>query len=363
MEGGGIPGSIDAAAILPAKGGRPLGDLPSHVGTGSSAVGSALRVLCIGGTGQNGATLLTRMLGRVPGFVAVGELGYLWDKGLVENVECGCGLPFRECPFWSRVGLEAFGGWDAVDPREVLALRETLSLRSRRLPGWFSLALVLEPGLWPRYRDSARRYSAFTARLYGGISRASEGAIIVDSMKRPYHVYSVAGVPGLELSVVHLVRDARGVAYSGTKRVKRQGAIEGAYRARRSPLRSGIRWVWVNAAFDAFPRRGIPFTRVRYESLVRSPRDQIASIVRFTRGDVEDSDLGFIHDEVVDLAADHLVAGNRMRLQAGRLPLRREDEWRAGLSSRRQRTVSLVTWPLLRRYGYLSRGRPPGGRS
>jgi hypothetical protein len=323
----------------------------SDRGTGS-AQRDAFRVLCIGGTGQNGATLLTRMLGRVPGFVAVGELGYLWDRALVENMECGCGLPFRECPFWSRVGDVAFGGWDRVDPQEVLALRETLSLRGRHLPGWLSLPLALEPGLWLRYRDSVRRYAAFMARLYRGIARTAGKGIIIDSMKRPYHVYAVAGIPGIDLSLVHLVRDPRGVAYSGTKLVKRQGAIQGAYRARRSPLKSGIRWMWVNAAFEALPRRGIPATRVRYESLVRSPRAEIAKIVRSTYGIVEETDLRFIRDDEVDLASDHLVAGNRMRLLAGRIPLRREDEWRTGLSSRDQRTVSLVTWPLLRRYAY-----------
>jgi hypothetical protein len=327
---------------------------------GSSAQGDPVRVLCIGGTGQNGATLLTRMLGRVPGFVAAGELGYLWDRALVENVECGCGLPFRECPFWSRVGDEAFGGWDRVDPQEVLALRETLSLRGRRLPGWFSLALALEPWLWPRYQECARRYAAFMARLYGGIAWTAGVGVIIDSMKRPYHVYSVAGIPGLDLSLVHLVRDARGVAYSGTKLVKRQGAIQGAYRATRSPLRSGIRWMWVNAAFEALPRTGVPVTRVRYESLVRSPRPEIARIVQSTRGAVEGSDLSFIHDDGVELPPDHLVAGNRMRLLAGRIPLRREDEWRAGLSPRHQRTVSLVTWPLLRRYAYVG---PAGATS
>ena len=74
-----------------------------------------ISVLCIGGTGQNGATLLSRMLGQIPGFVAVGELGRLWDWGLIGNRPCGCGAPFSDCPFWSRVGDAAFDGWDAID--------------------------------------------------------------------------------------------------------------------------------------------------------------------------------------------------------------------------------------------------------
>jgi hypothetical protein len=312
----------------------------------------AVTVLCIAGTGQNGATLLTRMLGQVPGFVAVGELGYVWERGLLENLECGCGARFRQCDFWIGVGEEAFGGWDAVDVKEVVRLQQFLSLKDRRLPNWMFLAFALRPGLWPRYREATWRYSEFIRRLYRGISKTSGGRIIVDSMKRPYHVYAAAGIPGIDLSVVHLVRDSRGFAHSGTRWVERQGAIAGAYRPRRSPLKSGIRWMWINAAFELLPRAGIPMTRVRYESLVRRPRHELERIVSSVRGERTHRDFAFIDDYDVDLPPDHLVAGNRMRLHAGRLPLKMDDAWRSELGPGQQRIVSVLTWPFLRRYGY-----------
>jgi hypothetical protein len=93
----------------------------------------SVRVLCIGATGQSGSTLLSRLLGALPGFEAVGEVGRIWDKGLIENVTCGCGRPFRDCSFWSRVGDRAFGGWDAVDAAEAARLRDALTLKERRL--------------------------------------------------------------------------------------------------------------------------------------------------------------------------------------------------------------------------------------
>ena len=46
---------------------------------------SAYQVLLVAGTGQIGATIMSRVLAQVPGFVAVGELGHLRDKGLIEN--------------------------------------------------------------------------------------------------------------------------------------------------------------------------------------------------------------------------------------------------------------------------------------
>ncbi len=107
-------------------------------------------LLCIAGTGRNGATLLTRMLGEVPAYVAVGELGYLWDKGLIKDQECSCGLPFRSCSFWELVGEEAFGGWDQVDAREITMLRESASLRHRHFSLWMSLPFLLAPRLSPK---------------------------------------------------------------------------------------------------------------------------------------------------------------------------------------------------------------------
>ena len=54
------------------------------------------------------------LLGGLPGCTAVGELRHIWERGVLGNRLCGCGEPFHECPFWSAVGREAFGGWDAA---------------------------------------------------------------------------------------------------------------------------------------------------------------------------------------------------------------------------------------------------------
>lgn len=67
-------------------------------------------VLYIGAFGRSGSTILGQVLGRMPGFVNVGEAWQVWQRGLRENERCGCGQPFRSCEFWSAVGDEAFGG-------------------------------------------------------------------------------------------------------------------------------------------------------------------------------------------------------------------------------------------------------------
>ena len=83
-------------------------------------------VVYVGGLGRSGSTLLERALARLPGFVGLGEVVYLWERGLLNDETCGCGEPFSDCAFWRAVGERAFGSWDAVDTVRVAELRRTV---------------------------------------------------------------------------------------------------------------------------------------------------------------------------------------------------------------------------------------------
>lgn len=323
-------------------------------------------VLAIAGTGQNGATLLTRMLGRLAGFVAVGELGRLWDTGLIENRLCGCGVPFHECPFWTRVGEVGFGGWSTVDGYEVSRLREAVRLKRRfrelprepipdlrKIASPQLLPFRLASGLWPEYHANVRRYADLMERLYDAIAHVSNAEIIVDSMKAPYHVYLLRRLP-LDVRVVHLVRDSRGVAHSQAKLVRKQGST-GRYRGQRTPAKSGVRWDWVNLMFHLLSRMDVSSAVIRYEDVVITPKEQLRRIAALAGVPPASLDLSFIRDSDVDLPPDHLVAGNRMRMEAGPIRLQVSEEWKTELPKTQRRIVSLLTWPLISRYSYVGR--------
>ena len=94
---------------------------------------STAPVVFIGGFGRSGSTLLERMLGCLDGVVTLGEVGHLWQRGIVNDESCACGQPFSRCPFWSEVGQRAFGGWTSVDAARVLDLKDKVD-RQRRMP-------------------------------------------------------------------------------------------------------------------------------------------------------------------------------------------------------------------------------------
>src|SRR4051794_38468775 len=98
------PGKYDqtcgAQATFPAI---TLPPVTSEEGTGGEGKAPGPSIVYIGGTGRSGSTLLARLLSGVPGVVAVGELRYVLDRGMTQDHLCGCGRPFRACPFWHDV--------------------------------------------------------------------------------------------------------------------------------------------------------------------------------------------------------------------------------------------------------------------
>jgi hypothetical protein len=221
-----------------------------------------------------------------------------------------------------------------------------------KAPHPFALPLVVRPSLSRSFGADLARYEDLMRQLYRGIHVASGGRTVVDSMKQPAHVYMVSRMRGVRPTVVHLVRDSRGVAYSKTKFVHRQGARAEEFRVRRKPPKASEKWVWMNLSFDALRKLGVTTSRVRYEDLVRSPRDELLRIMREVGTPVEPDDLTFVHEGRVDLPADHFAAGSRMRMDAGGISLVLDEAWRRELPDRDRRVVTAISWPLLRRYGY-----------
>ncbi len=305
------------------------------------------RVLYIGGSGRSGSTLLDRMLGQLPGVFSVGELRLIWREGLLENRLCGCGTPFLECHFWAEVGGRAFGGWDRVEAAAVVRLEKAVS-RQRFLP------FLLAPKLRPAYSRKLDAYSRLLGRLYEGIREVAGARIIVDSSKDPAYAFVLRRVPNVDLRAVHLVRDSRGVAFSSAKRSPGPGTTERLRQLPRfHPLDMSFRWLIYNLLVELLAASGTATILVRYETLVQSPREEIVRVAQHHGGQVEDEALAFVKDRELELETNHTVSGNPMRLGQGRMPFQLDEEWKKALARPYRDLVTLVTWPLLRRYGYL----------
>lgn len=309
------------------------------------------RVIFLAGLGRSGTTLLERALAELPGVQALGEVNHLWRRSLVEDEPCGCGQAFSRCQFWQAVGERAFGGWDAVDIAAIEAA-QTQAMRLRHVP-----ALV-------RGRRAVQVAAELIAdhhrRIYDAAGAVGESDVVVDSSKHPALAYVLRSDPAIDLRVVHVVRDSRGVAYSWTKRVERpEGRAGGSERwmTRYSPAASAVLWSAHNASTAMLPSLGTPVMLVRYESFVQEPERTLAAVARFADLELDDSAFDFVEPGMLRLRPAHTASGNPLRFASGQLEIRPDEAWRSQLSRRERLLVSALTYPQLAHYGFAGRRR------
>lgn len=303
---------------------------------------SRLTIVYIAGTGRCGSTILDRILGTLPGVVSCNEVIGVWNNGFRENLGCACGANFRDCSFWSAVVKTAFPNGEP-DAARIQELQWDVS-RSRHLP-----RLLAEPSAESRFGARLAEYRAALGPLYRAIADVSECDIIVDSSKLPGEALVLAGLPDVDVRVIHVIRDARAVAYSWLR--KRHDPGLRRQQDRHGPLHTAVYWSMRNILAEVLKRR-LPYVRVRYEDLMRSPRTELhrlTSAVDVLSG----GQAALTGERTVQLETVHAMLGNPQRFQTGPVELRPDVEWRGALPRVDRTIVTALTLPLLLRHGYV----------
>jgi len=301
-----------------------------------------LKVVYIVAHSRSGSTLLARMLGQVEGWVSVGEVRYLWRRGMVENQRCGCGEPFNDCAFWSAVTREAFGSVDRSTASEMARLLRKADRvwRMSRL-GYGKL------GRWTS-GEHLSEVRQLLSRLYTAMQKVSGASVIVDSSKSPSYGYLLSLTPGIQVHLVHLVRDCRGVAFS---RLRRNALGELHWKSENLLVaKTALEWAAVNGLSHLL-KLALPYTLVKYEDFVSDPQQTLQRIVSDSGQPVPS--LSFLGKSSVLLGADHTVSGNQMRFESGWISVRPDEEWRSKLTRKQLLILNAITWPWLARYGYV----------
>jgi Sulfotransferase family len=298
------------------------------------------KVLYIAGCERSGSTILQNVLGQTEGFFAAGELRNIWLR-LLGNKLCGCGVALRDCEVWRSILEEGFGGVDRVDAQEMARLRKIA--RNRHLP------LILWPTGKRVLMSRLEKYLATLETLYRAIQSSTGSRVIVDSSKSPLYGEVLRLLPSIDLYVVHIVRDPRGVEHS---RLRRKKSGHSNY-ADHNLVRGSLVWDISNLTEEMFRWR-FPERRmtIRYEDFVQGPKEQVNRVLRLLGEDVPQ--LPFVHERLVSLDATHTVGGSPSRRRTGEIELRLDEEWKATMEQRDKVAVTALTWPLLLRYGYPS---------
>lgn len=293
------------------------------------------RVIFIVGYGRSGSTLLDMMLGAHPDIFGAGEMlticRHVWPK----NEYCACHQSVRKCPIWSDAIAEWQQSGVNIGAHQALQQRiePILSLR-RALAG-----------------DALRTYCEQTLALYRIVARRTGRRVLLDSSKSPGRAIALAG-SGVDLRLIHLVRDPRAVAHSMSKQmsIDTEAGVQKELHGRPF-MRTALRWNFVNAGAER-ALRCVPEEhglRLRYEDMVADPAGALRRI-----GAAVGTDLASLGEAIAEggmIAADHQIAGSRIRMM-GAMHLNSDMGWVDRMSEAAQAKVSRICRMRMRRYGY-----------
>ncbi len=300
-------------------------------------------VLYIAGYGRSGSTVLDVLLGSADQAVSVGELVYLGEEWQHNDRTCACGTVYEHCPFWKDVFStpEEANKWKRL-ARRVESRGRLLHLLSGSIPERDRLA----------YRNETRS-------LFSYIAERGNASIVVDSSKSARHAagrfWALRNIAGLDVRVLHLVRDAR----STLRSVVQKGdnwVLEGRDRDTTwLPERTVLGWGFANAitALLGAMMADDRYLCVRFEDLLQSPDTVLNEI-----GMLVDVDLDSVRRAVREnrsFPIGHNVGGNRIRhqetvtLQTSQTPF--FDEW-GDSSVYHQSLFFLFNCLLNRAFGY-----------
>jgi hypothetical protein len=310
------------------------------------AVTQAPRVAYIMGFGRSGSTVLDAVLGYHPAVCGVGELSNLVSYGWLNGGVCSCGARGDVCGFWTGVRQEWSGRIGDQQVLEYPSLQRTFESQ----------------GSWPRLaREGVRRsrafgaYAASTRELFNSIRAVSGRPVVVDSSKSPMRAHALALTGTLDLRVIHLVRDARAVAWSLRKAYRKdeRAGIQKDFHPRPA-LRTALLWLLVNMQAMWVNRRlcGGAALAVRYEDLATKPRAVLKELGAMLEIDLDE--LGAAVEQRAQITFAHSIAGNRLRMRRT-FDLQFDSEWVEHLSERDKMIVWATTGWLLRRFGYAQR--------
>lgn len=243
------------------------------------------RVIFIAGLTHSGSTLLSRLLTSTDDLIGLGEvvplLTHSSSKLQERERRCSCGRSVAGCRFWSRVSREGRQESNQNFQEMYSSVLETFS------------------------------------EVFG------ETKIPVDSSKSLKALKLVSSIPGVELTIIHLVRDVRGWLVSRRDvdaRRRREGNPEEIPRWQRTALGRFFIWYHGNRRLIEFAEQtGLERVAVSYEGLALRTEEVMNRL----------TDALNIQSTYPLQGEAHVLLGNRMRLREDSAVIKYDYRWLA----------------------------------
>ena len=312
---------------------------------------------------HSGSTLLTMLLGALPGACTAGELKAT-SLGDPESYRCSCRERIRECETWRQVAtaMASRGFPDFEITCAGTSIFEVASSYARRLlaPLYRGPAMEIVRDLGLSLSSEWRHLLPETNRrnlaLVESLLEVNNATVVIDSSKVALRLKYLLKIPALDVRVIRVIRDGRAVAltytdewnFADSSDPEMRGGGTGARRPppRRSMADAANEWKRSNEASDALVARlpASQWTEVRYEELCADPGTTLRRLAIFLGLDPEKTLLDF-------RSRPQHVIGNGMRMD-NTSEIRLDERWKSHLTPDDLRAFDEVAGDLNRRYGY-----------
>lgn len=296
-----------------------------------------IKVIYCMGSGRSGSTLLNIILSNHSKIFGAGEINSI-QRIKQEKFNCSCGKRIVECDFWGGV-MEK---WNKAQQKETPS--ETISkihgIDNFKSPmAWIKCLLG-----FPFQSRFFKNYLESTYNFYKAIVEESGRPVIMDISKNPLRALVLNAHPKIDLRLIHLVRDGRGVAWSINKYEKTD--------IRRKPVwRAALFWTIVNRQSNFVRKRVKNSGLILYEDLVNFPAETIKSIAAIADvypAPILDGLNGNLAQEET-----HIMAGNKLRRQKN-ITLKLDTKWKENLSEEQINSFMKIAGTTMADYGYTS---------
>ena len=289
------------------------------------------RVLYLACSPYSGSTLTSFLLNTHPDIATIGHtIG--WPDADPKTFRCSCGDLLDNCTLFSRIAINMRSAGLPFDIRDFgtafqLAGNDRLN---RALTGGLPLIGASETGInLARLRNRLLRNLPVSGPKLARQARANrividtvlqfmDAEVLLDNSQDPHRIEHMSRIPGIDIDVLFLVRDPRGVVLS-MMRHKGWDAGTAAH-------------VWLNdqRAISRIVERMPKKLVVSYEALCAQPSELLGDVHRFVGLQQHPFDGDFKRGE-------HHILGNDMRIESSSIKV--DQKWVRELSERDQATT------------------------
>jgi len=282
------------------------------------------KLIYLMGAGRSGTTALATLLGKSTDVVYLGELHHL-PEYTRNNSHCSCGESFTNCKFWSQL-------------QPVLTAFSTEEYRTQRDALESHCAVPRYIGT--TFASGATTYQTTNLALLEKVQELT-GKTGLDSAKYVGRALALSRNKHIDLRIIYMTRDPRGVIESFAKKVQTP----------KSTFNACIYYNVINLLAEIATRTTLrgKVLKLRYEDLLANPLEKIATISEFTG--INGNEIAARIRSNLPFTIGHIVGGNRLSNTAS-LRFRTSDQWRGRLSPAKRVLVYFLTLPfnLLNRY-------------